>query len=420
MERVTTDHAMIQKSLAGTQYFFRRFRTDRCSEIAASLVYMSLFALVPLLTVVYAVGSALPTGANVQLQIEQFLTQNLLPESSQEVAVYLHRFSEQAKNLTGVGIGILAITAVLMLRNVERAFNNIWRTKENRGAVSSFLLYWAVLSLTPVILGLGLGIQAYLYAVAQTMAGIDVLGVGVFLLSLLPFFLSIIGLSALYMAVPNCAVPLRHALVGGCSTAIALSIAKTAFTAVIANSSYALVYGAFAAVPVFLLWLYIIWTIVLGGAIVVHSLSAYQNKEQANRPLLLKALDILYVLWRAQQRGEAVSELALLKNRDVIVGGLDGESWRHIRDKLTEDKLMRQSSQGEYLLSKDLSTVSLNALKTVIDAELGVPSTPDDAMPWQVTAHALLCDQRDEQQHTLAVPLSNLFCDRNDSLGSPH
>jgi len=379
-----------------------------------------LFALVPLLTVVYAVGSALPTGANVQLQIEQFLTQNLLPESSQEVAVYLSRFSEQAKNLTGVGIGILAITAVLMLRNVERAFNNIWRTKENRGAVSSFLLYWAVLSLTPVILGLGLGIQAYLYAVAQTVAGIDVLGVGVFLLSLLPFFLSIIGLSALYMAVPNCAVPLRHALVGGCSTAIALSIAKTAFTAIVANSSYALVYGAFAAVPVFLLWLYIIWTIVLGGAIVVHSLSAYQNKEQANRPLLLKALDILYVLWRAQQRGEAVSELALLKNRDVIVGGLDGESWRHIRDKLTEDKLMRQSSQGEYLLSKDLSTVSLNALKTVIDAELGVPSTPDDAMPWQVTAHALLCDQRDEQQHTLAVPLSNLFCDRNDSLGSPH
>ena len=188
----------------------------------------------------------------------------------------------------------------------------------------------------------------------------------------------------------------------------------------IANSSYALVYGAFAAVPVFLLWLYIIWTIVLGGAIVVHSLSAYQNKEQANRPLLLKALDILYVLWRAQQRGEAVSELTLLKNKDVIIGGLDGESWRHIRDKLTEDKLMRQSSQGEYLLSKDLSTVSLNALKTVIDAELGVPSTPDDAMPWQVTAHALLCDQRDEQQHTLAVPLSNLFCDRNDSLGSPH
>ena len=403
------NNPMIQKLLAGTQYFFQRFRADRCSEIAAALVYMSLFALVPLLTVIYAVGSAIPTSANLESQIEQFLMQNLLPQSSQEVASYLSSFSEQAKNLTGAGIGILAITAVLMLRNVERAFNNIWCNKENRGAVSSFLLYWAVLSLAPVILGLGLGIQAYLYAAAKSIAGIDVLGVSAFLLSLLPFVLSVLGLSALYVTVPNCAVPIRHALVGGTAAALAFSIAKATFTTVMANSSYALVYGAFAAVPVFLLWLYITWIIVLSGAIIVNSLTTYQSLEQANRPKLLKALDVLYVLWQAQHRGEPVSEIQLLRNQDNILGGLDGESWRQIRESFVTNKLITQSSQGKFLLSKDLSRVSLNDIKTLINIELDVPSAPPDACPWQITANELLLAQRHEQSVRLDVSLSTLF-----------
>jgi len=197
-------YPIIQKSTAASQYFLRRFKEDRCSEIAAALVYMSLFALVPLMTVLYAIGSAIPTATNLEIQIEQFLVENLLPESSREVAEYLSRFSQQAKNLTGVGILILTVTAVLMLRNVERAFNNIWRNRTNRSPVSSLLLYWAVLSLAPVMLGLGLGIQAYLYAAANALAGFDSLGLSTFLLSLLPFALSVFGLTALYMTVPNC------------------------------------------------------------------------------------------------------------------------------------------------------------------------------------------------------------------------
>ena len=403
------DHPTIQKSLAGARYFLRRFRADRSSEIAASLVYMSLFALVPLLTVVYAVGSAIPTSANLEGQLEQFLMQNLLPESSQEVAGYLRSFSQQAKNLTGVGIVILTVTAVLMLRNVERAFNNIWRNRENRGPVSSFLLYWAVLSLAPITLGLGLGVKAYLYAAANAIAGIDTLGVSGFVLSLLPFVLSVLGLAALYMMVPNCAVPLRHALIGGTAAAVAFSIAKATFTTVMANSSYALVYGAFAAVPVFLLWLYIIWNIVLAGAILVHSLSAYQNEEQASRPRLLKALDVLYLLWRAQREGEPMGELQLLKDKDTVLGGLDGESWQAIRDTLISAKLITQNTQGRYLLSRDLSTVDLNQVKAIINGELPVPTSPAGAKPWQSRAQQLLADQRSDQQQRLSITLSELF-----------
>lgn len=403
------DHPIIQKTFNGAQYLMSRYRDDRCSEIAAALVYMSLFALVPLLTVVYAIGSAVPTAANLEHQLEQFLVENLLPESSSEVVGYLSGFSDQAKNLTGVGILILTITAVLMLRNVERAFNNIWRNRENRSPISSLLLYWAVLSLAPILLGLGLGVQAYLYAAANAIAGVDSLGVSAFLLSLLPFVLSVFGISALYVAVPNCAVPFRHALIGGIATAVAFSIAKAGFTTVMANSSYTLVYGAFAAVPVFLLWLYITWNIVLLGGVLVHSLSAYQSDEQANRPVLLKALDVLFLLWRAQKVGEPIRELSLIRDRQVVIGGLDSESWRFIRDRLMTAKLITQNSQGRYLLTRALSDVTLIDIKELINGELDIPRAPNSALSWQKQASSLLAQQRDDQRELLAVPLTELF-----------
>lgn len=405
---------MIHKTRRATQYFASRYRADRCPEIAAALVYMTLFALVPLLTVLFAIGSAVPTAINFQGQIEQFLVANLVPESSEEVVAYITRFSEQAKNLTGFGIAILAVTAVLMLKNVERAFNNIWRTRENRGTIASFLLYWAVLSLAPVILGLGLGVQAYLYAAANAIAGVDPLGVSTGLLSLLPFTLSALGLSALYITVPNCAVPARHALIGGAAAALAFSVARTLFTAIMANSSYTLVYGAFAAVPVFLLWLYITWNIVLLGAILVHSLSAYQSSEQASRPMLLKALDVLYVLWQAQKTGKPVGELKLMRNRGTIIGGLDSESWRVIRDHLLSAKLIDQNHRGEYLLTRALGDVTLEQVKALINAELQVPEAPQRAMDWQREATRLLNQQRLDQKQLLSVPLEQLFTHNNE------
>ena len=404
-----TEHPTIQNAISGMRYLLRRYQEDRCSEIAAALVYMSLFALVPLLTVVYAIGSAVPTATNVQDQLQAFLVDNLLPEASQEVANYLSSFSQQAKKLTGVGIAILAATAVLMLRNVERAFNNIWRNRKNRGAVSSFLLYWAVLSLAPMLMGLGIGVQAYLFAAAHAVEDIDLLGVSTALLSALPFGLSVMGITALYMAVPNCAVPFRHAFIGGLFVAVAFAAAKAVFTAVIANSSYALVYGAFAAVPIFLLWLYITWTIVLLGAILVHSQSAYQTAAQAGRPILLKALDVLFLLWRAQKNGKPLGELAILGNRDVIVDGLDSDSWRNIRDALIGANLITQNMQGQYLLSQDLHNVTVIAIKSLINHELPVPSPGQDAHPWQLRAVELLSEQRTAQGELLDVSLDELF-----------
>jgi membrane protein len=391
-------------------YLFSRFGIDRCSENAAALTYMSLFALVPLMTVLYTMASAVPAFQGLEAQIEAFLFENLVPETSLDIQDYLSDFSRQAKNLTGVGIGFLVITAVLMLRNIEKSFNQIWRTQKNRSAVSSFLLYWAVLSLAPVSLGLALAISTYLNSIANLVVSVDITGVGAQLLKLAPIMLNTAGFTLIYVAVPNCRVPFRHALIGGLFAAIAFNLARALFTNLVVGSSYAFIYGAFAAVPLFLLWIYLSWNIVLIGAVLVHSLSAYQSLEEASRPTVLKALDVLYLFWTQQKSGVAVSELDILNDKHAVVRGLDSETWSELRDIFLDKKLITLSDRGAYLLSRDLHELTFWQLKEWVNTEL--PLNRDDIqaqMGWQQEAYTLLRDQRQQQRNTLEVSLAELF-----------
>ena len=168
----------------------------------------------------------------------------------------------------------------------------------------------------------------------------------------MPFAISTIGLTALYAVVPNCQVPLRHALIGGVFAASTFTLARMVFTGVMAESSYALVYGAFAAVPLFLLWIYVTWIIVLAGAVLAHSLSAFQTTEQAQTPPLMKALDILYLFWRAQQQGRGIAELEIIRPNEVLKDGIDADSWRRIRDALINAQWLKRLDRGHYLLSR--------------------------------------------------------------------
>ncbi len=391
-------------------YLFSRFKIDRCSENAAALTYMSLFALVPLLTVVYTMASAIPAFQGLEGTIQAFLFENLMPDTNSEIQDYLSDFSRQAKNLTGFGIAFLVVTAVLMLRNVEKAFNQIWRTRENRSPVSSFLLYWAVLGLTPLTIGLALAISTYLNSFASRFGSMDVMGVGATLLKAAPLLLSTAGFSLIYVAVPNCRVPFRHAVIGGFAAALAFNIARSAFTGLVAGSSYTLIYGAFAAVPLFLLWIYLSWNIVLMGGVLVHSLSAYQSIEEASRPALLKALDVLFLLWQKQVTGDYVREIELLNEKYTVARGLDSETWSYLRDTFLEHKLVAQNERGHYLLSRDLHTVSFWQLKEWIDEEL--PLSKDDItthLTWQEDAYAMLRQQRSQQRETLNISLAELF-----------
>lgn len=401
-------HPRLHNLASRIRYVIKRCVDDRLSASAAALTYMSLFALVPLLTVTLSIASALPAAGNIEAKVDDFLLQFLLPESSTQVVEYLSTFIAQARSLTLFGVAILLITAILMLRNVERALNDIWRNQTNRKPLHSFLLYWAVLSLGPAAIGLGLGLRAFLFATTNEWGGLQQYGIEAMLVSLLPFMISTIGLTALYAAVPNCQVSLRHAFIGGIFAAITFTVARMAFTAVMAQSSYSLVYGAFATAPLFLLWIYITWIVVLLGAVITHSMSAYQNTDQAQTPTLMKALNILYLFWQAQQDGRGIAELEVIGANDLLPGGIDADSWRSIRDSLIAAQLLKRLDRGHYLLSKDLHSVTLAGLVDLIRAEpkyrlTGLP------LPWQQTAATLLSDSKDQENQCLNVSLSDLF-----------
>lgn len=391
-------------------YLFSRFRIDRCSENAAALTYMSLFALVPLLTVIYTMASAVPAFQGLEVNIQSFLFENLMPDTNSEIQNYLGDFSRQAKNLTGFGIAFLVITAVLMLRNVERAFNQIWRTRKNRSTVSSFLLYWAVLGLTPLTIGLALAISTYVSSIAVNLNGLDVFGARAMIFKAAPLFLSTAGFSLIYVAVPNCRVPFKHAVVGGLAAALAFNIARSLFTTLVVGSSYTFIYGAFAAVPLFLLWIYLSWNIVLMGGVLVHSFSAYQSLEEASRPTLLKALDVLYLLWQKQKSGDFLREIELFNDKHEEIRGLDSETWSELRNSFLKHKLIAQNEQGHYLLSRDISTLPFWQLKEWVNEELPLDRKDFSThLPWQKNAYGLLRDQRSNQKDILQTNLAELF-----------
>ena len=401
-------HPSLQNARLGLQYLLGRIVEDRLNANAAALTFVSLFALVPLLTVTLSIASALPAAGDLEGKLDEFLLQFLLPDSSTQVVQYLSTFIGQARSLTAFGVAILLVTAILMLRNVEKALNDIWRNRANRKPLQSFLLYWAVLSLGPAAIGLGLGVRAYLFAATNDWGGLQLFGIGSALVSLLPFLISAVGLTCLYAVVPNCQVPLRHALIGGVFAASTFTIARMLFTAVMAKSSYTLVYGAFAAVPLFLMWIYVTWIIVLIGAVLAHSLSAYQTDEQAKTPTLMKALDILYLFWRAQSEGRGIAELEIIGANEVLRGGIDADSWRSIRDALIDAQFLKRLDRGNYLLSRDLHHVSLSELADLIRSEPPFEQG-QQTLPWQEVACQLLNTNREQEEALLNLSLATLF-----------
>ena len=401
-------HPLLQNAGLGLRYLVNRIVEDRLNASAAALTFVSLFALVPLLTVTLSIASALPAAGNIEAKLDEFLLQFLLPQSSTQVVEYLSTFIGHARSLTVFGVAILLITAILMLRNVETSLNGIWRNRAGRKPLQSFLLYWTVLSLGPAAIGLGLGVRAYLFAVTNDWVGIQLFGLGSILIWLLPFTISAIGLTLLYVVVPNCQVPFRHALLGGVFAASTFTVARMLFTGVMAQSSYELVYGAFALVPLFLLWIYVTWIIVLLGAVLTHSLSAFQTAEQAQTPLIMKALDILYLFWRAQRQGRDIGELEIIGQNEILRNGIDADSWRLIRDRLVDAQWIKRLDRGHYVLSRDLHHMTLFMLADIMRAEPDYNLNPR-YLGWQTEASCMLRDARHQEAHSLSKPLAAVF-----------
>ena len=390
-------------------YMVFRFNRDGCRQSAAALTYMSLFAIVPMLTLMYSMFSLIPAFQDAGSQVESWIFSKVLPSSGQEIAGYLREFSSQARKLSSVGAVILMITSYLMLANIEKTFNHIWSTDGGRRGLSGFLLYWAILSLGPLLLAAGVVMKTYLLSFSLMVDEVDALGIGQYLFAYLPWLLTWMALTLLFIAVPNCKVRARHAFTGGLVTTILFESAKALFGALVAYSSYTSVYGAFAVIPLFLIWIYLLWVLILIGAELVRSLETFRYEGHGNK--MTDLLATVMVLWhcrKLQQQGSTLSD------RYIVNVGLDAEHWKRLRNSLLHQSILEKTALGHYVLIRDLASVTLSDVAGWLgDNLLSSPQQGAEKLlsshPWHVNYELLITKTRTTLENNFSVTVEALF-----------
>ena len=296
----------------------QRFRDEHLGLTAGSLTFTTLISLVPLVTVMLAIFSAFPMFSNFQGALEKYFLQTLVPNSiAKPVLGALTQFASKARGLGTAGVVLLLITATALMLTIDRTLNAIWRVRQPRPIAQRVLVYWAALTLGPLVLGVSLSLTSYLLSASEGLvAGLP--GAVAALLKTLEFALLSGSMAALFRYVPNTDVRWRHALAGGVFVAIGFEVAKRLLAVYLRQvPTYAIVYGAFATLPIFLIWLYLGWVIVLLGAVVAAYTPSLQMRI-VRRPdvpgatfgLALAVLRLLAGARGAQPHGLALAELS--------------------------------------------------------------------------------------------------------------
>jgi len=304
----------------------KRFREDHMGLTASSLTFTTSIALVPFFTVALAIFTAFPMFAKLQGSLQMWLVESLIPDNiSRQVLGYLTQFSRQASKLGVAGLAVLVMTAIAMILTIDRTFNGIWRVRNPRPFAQRVLIYWAAVTLGPLLLGASLAATSYLLPFARNgmAAPSDVLQL---LLDSLEFVALAGGMAALYHYMPNTYVKWAHAWTGGLFVAVGIAMAKKILALYLGMvPTYSVVYGAFATLPILLVWIYVAWIIVLMGAVIAaylpSLLAGVARRASAHGwrfQLALEVLQRLDATRSSQPRGQLISDFAQSLRVDLL------------------------------------------------------------------------------------------------------
>jgi membrane protein len=342
-------------------HVWEHFKADRCFEEAASLGYTSLLSMVPLLAVAFGIFAVFPVFNEWSEKVQAFIFDNFLPDAGQQIVPYINTFLSSVSSLTLPGTLTLILTALLLLVRIETAFNRVWRVDRNRTLINRVLMYWAILTLGPLLLAAAIALSAQ-----------NIFGEGGFIAGLPDWVhrLAMFGLfwlvfALLFLLVPNRSVRIKHAAVGALLSALLFEIAKSAFVAYVSNANYKVIYGALATVPIFLLWLYLVWVVVLLGASLAASLTTFSDyrKYETDWPERWEfqlAFRLVGHLWNAQRDGRALTRLQLLE--------LEPQASElqivHLLSQLEGARIVTRDADDGLLLARDAGELTFGDLYT--------------------------------------------------------
>ncbi len=303
-----------------------RFREDHLGLTASSLTFTTILALVPFFTVALAVFTAFPIFGKLQGALQRWLVSSLVPDSiSRQVLGYLTQFAAKASSLGVAGFSILLVTALALILTIDRTLNDIWRVQRLRPLGQRVLIYWAAITLGPLLMGASLAVTSYVMSASGGLVNRVPDGVQL-LFDSFQFMALAGGMAALYHYVPNTPVRWRHAWAGGFFVAVCIELAKKVLALYLSKvPTYSMVYGAFATLPILLVWIYVAWVIVLLGAVVTaylpSLLAGVARRGTVAGWTFQLAVEVLQALHRARSqpiKGLRPSELAQLLRVDVL------------------------------------------------------------------------------------------------------
>ena len=389
-----------------------RFREERGLIIAASLSYTSLLALVPLIAISLSILSAFPAFENVEDRLIEQALGYVAPHAGVEVQTYLDRFVSNTSNLTALGIVWLAVTAIMLLSTIEAAFNAIWRVDSPRPLMMRLVAYWTTLTLGPLLLGAGLSLSTVIFA-AGNFSGLG-LGSGVEsglafggVVRVIPLIFATVGLTVFYLALPHRRIEWRHALLGGLIAALLFEGLKALFVLYLSRvGTFQSVYGSLSALPVFLIWMYLGWAVVLFGAAIAAARPewlAARASEEHSGPLtparyLLRALQVIDLLHTTGRAGSTADNDMLL----AAASG-DGDALATVMMRLHSAGYIARTDADTAVLIRDLDDISLHDLYQ----SLGFASDSFDTesaaeTPWAGELAALLTQADDAGRNVLS------------------
>lgn len=294
------------------RFMARRLSEERLPQVAGSLTFTTVLALVPVLTIALAIFTTFPLFDTFRIAVEDYFIQNLMPPAiANTILDHLNQFAMQAKRLSAFGGIFLIVTAIAMIAIVDRTFNEIWRVRKARSFTHRLLVYWAIVTFGPLLIGVSITITSYLFEATDGAVRDTPFWGGVFYTTV-SVLLTTGAFTLLYRLVPNRVVDWRDAVSGGALAAIAFEISKRLFAVFVAKfPTYTVVYGALAAMPIFLIWVYLGWMITLMGAVLAAALPVVRYERwwhvAAPGSAFVDAMALLKVLFAARAGGDVAA-----------------------------------------------------------------------------------------------------------------
>jgi membrane protein len=247
---------------------------------AGSLSYTTLLSIVPTVAVIFSLLSSFPVFKTMLMKIETFIFSNFMPASGEVIQEHMLGFVENASKMTSFGLAALIVVALMLIYSIDKVLNSIWQTNKARKVIVSFAIYWTVLTLGPILMGVSLTVTSYVISLAKFSNG-ALVELHSRALSALPFGASVLTFLMLYMLVPNKSVRFSHALCGAVTAAILFEIFKKVFALYITHfPTYKAIYGAIAALPILFIWVYLSWVVILFGAEIAACMDSFNASEE--------------------------------------------------------------------------------------------------------------------------------------------